>query len=220
ECVVLVRYRSGPQTTRPCRNRALPCAYWSGRGESNPRHELGELRQCHYTTPARAADVLPDSRGQVRPTVVFATPFALAGRSCVCRAGFAGKVDGRSDQLDFIGVQAAVMAGSQVGVEPQRPHAFAVQADDSVVEVAEHAFDLMMATFVQGKQGQVLVENFQFGRQGGEVLAGEVEAAGEDLGVLGGDWLFGGNPVDLAQVAARFGQAARPEAIVGEDQQP
>ena len=37
---------------------------WSGRWESNPRHQLGKLRYYHYTTPAREPGIVRIGAGE------------------------------------------------------------------------------------------------------------------------------------------------------------
>ena len=53
-----------------------------------------------------------------------------------------------SDLFDFSRGKAAVLTGSEGGIELQRAHAFAVKGGDLVVEVTEHAFDLMVTAFM------------------------------------------------------------------------
>src|SRR5690606_2920701 len=60
-----------------------------------------------------------------------------------------------SGQCDFCRRQGAVLTGLELRVQGQRTHALTVQAGDLVVEVAEHALDLVVAAFMQGKSGQV-----------------------------------------------------------------
>lgn len=55
------------------------------------------------------------------------------------------------------------------------------------------------------------IEDLQLGGQGVEVFVGEVQAAGEHLDVFGADRLFGADPVDLAQAAARLGGGRRDQ---------
>src|SRR5690606_3943286 len=67
-------------------------------------------------------------------------------------AGFSLKGSG---QCDFCRRQRAVLARLELRVQCQRAHALAVQAGDLVVEVAEHAFDLVVAAFMQGQSSKV-----------------------------------------------------------------
>lgn len=60
-----------------------------------------------------------------------------------------------SDGLYLGACERAVVPWRQGRVERlQRAHAFAVQADDLVLEVAEHALDLVVAPLVQGPAGR------------------------------------------------------------------
>lgn len=54
-------------------------------------------------------------------------------------------------------------------------NAFTVQGNDLVLEVTEHALDLVVAAFMQGEQGAVAVDNHQLGGQGGQVFVGKVQ---------------------------------------------
>ncbi len=89
-----------------------------------------------------------------------------------------------SDLLDFFARQRTVLPGCEGVVEHQRTHAFAVQAHDLVVEMAEHAFDLVITTFDDAQPGLARPQQLQFGGLGGEVFEGEVQALGERLGVV------------------------------------
>ena len=78
---------------------------------------------------------------------------ARVGSLCTRRAGrveagAAFRPINASDLFDFSRGQAAVLGGGEGGVEQQRTHAFAVQGGDLVVEVAEHAFDLMVTALM------------------------------------------------------------------------
>ena len=57
--------------------------------------------------------------------------------------------------------QAAVLAGRESCVEQWRAHAFAVQTDDLAIELAEHAFDLMVEALMQGQAGMVRSGQFE-----------------------------------------------------------
>ena len=73
-----------------------------------------------------------------------------------------------------------------------------MQSDNFVVEVTEHAFDLMVAAFMQGQQGAIRAENQQLSRSRGEVFVGEIQAVSEgfDAGRVNG--LFRLDSIDLA----------------------
>lgn len=81
---------------------------------------------------------------------------ARVGSLCTRRAGrveagAAFRSMNVSDLFDFSRGQAAVLTGSEGGIELKWAHAFAVKGGDLVVEVAEHAFDLMVTAFMQGQ---------------------------------------------------------------------
>ena len=77
-----------------------------------------------------------------------------------------------------------------------------MQGDDLDAETAEHALDLVIATFDQGQVGMVVVQQLQLRR------LGEVEAFGKGRDQVPGDDLGGGDPVALGLLVARMTQAA------------
>jgi hypothetical protein len=137
---------------------------------------------------------------------------AARGRSCKRRS--AG-----SDQGNLCRRQGAVLARRQLRIEGQRTDAFAMKADDFVLEVPEHALDLMIASLDDAQAGAARGEQLQQGRLGGEVFEGKVQAPGERVDVPGVDDLFGLHVVDLGPLSGGLGQASRPLAVIGEQQQ-
>lgn len=107
-----------------------------------------------------------------------------------------------------------------MAVQRERAHALAVQAQHLVVEVAEHAFDLVVAPFNDAQARRFFPQQRQFCRLGGEVFEGEIQASGEGVGVFGGDGSLGFDVVDLGQLGLRLGQAPRPAAVIGDQHQP
>ena len=83
-----------------------------------------------------------------------------------------------------------------------------MQAHDLVVVEAEHAFDLMVATFDDTQSCAAVVEDRQLGWQRGQVLEGEVKAFGEFLDVMLADVLLGFDAVDLREFGGGLGQTA------------
>src|SRR3990167_4451349 len=114
---------------------------------------------------------------------------------------------------DLFGRQGAVLTGAESFIELDRAHAQAVQTDDLVLEVAEHALDLMVATFVEGQAGLARGENLQVGGPGEQILEAKVQAAGEDLDAGRVDRGCGIDQIDLGLFAGRGGYPARPLAV-------
>ncbi|MCY1361400.1 hypothetical protein D9M69_480660 [compost metagenome] len=101
----------------------------------------------------------------------------------------------------------------------QAAHAFPVQARHPVLEVAEHALDLVIAPLVQGQPRRARGEDVQLRGEGGEVLEAEVHAAGEGFRVVRPDRVVGLDVIHLGQLAPGQGHASRPLAVVGDQQQ-
>lgn len=95
-----------------------------------------------------------------------------------------------------------------------------MQGGDLVVEVAEHAFDLVVAALMQSQARLMGAQQFEFGGQGGEVLEAKVESLSEAVDAEGVDGVFGFHKIGFAQQAFWLGQATGPEAVVGDDHQP
>ena len=81
----------------------------------------------------------------------------------------------RAEAGDFFGRQGAVLTGTESFIELDRAHAETVQADDLVLEVAEHALVMVVATLKEGQACLAWGENLQFGGPGEEILEAKVQ---------------------------------------------
>ena len=75
------------------------------------------------------------------------------------------------------------MAWRQLFIKVQRPNALAVQAHNLVVEVAEHAFDLMIAALNDTQPGTTWAKQVQLGWLGGQVFKCEINTLFERDGI-------------------------------------
>ena len=121
--------------------------------------------------------------------------------------------------MDLFGAQCSVLARFQRIIEHQRAHAFAVQAQHFVVEVAEHPLHLMVPALDDAQSRRFRPEYDQLGRLRGEVFEREVQALGKFQCVLRANLLLGLDVIDLRQFGLRLSQAPRPAAVVGDQHQ-
>lgn len=97
---------------------------------------------------------------------------------------------------------------------------FAVEGGDAVAYGVEHALDLVIAAFEDGDAGCFFSDDLEHGRQSGDVFVGKVDAVPEPFGGIGCDWFSGGDEVGFSCLRSRFGELARPLAVVGKDEEP
>ena len=118
----------------------------------------------------------------------------------------------------FLLAQRPVLAGGQLAVEYQRADAFAVQQYNLVVEVAKHAFDLMVTTFNDTQARTEWAQQFQPGGLGGQVFESEIDALAKFADVGIGYLLLGLDVIHLGHLGLRLGDMARPVPVIGDQQ--
>ena len=116
--------------------------------------------------------------------------------------------DTGSEQIDFLGAQGPVLAGGELAVEQQWPDALPVQVNNLVVEVAKHAFDLMVASFNDTQACTARAQQFEPGGLCGQVFIGEIDPFIEPGDILLAYDLFCLNVIHLGQFGLRLGQTA------------
>ncbi|MNH31708.1 hypothetical protein D3C79_921000 [compost metagenome] len=82
-----------------------------------------------------------------------------------------------------------------------------MQPYNLVVEVAEHALDLVITPFNDGQPRRARAKDVQLRGEGGQVFEGEVEACAKLVDVMRADFIFRFHQVVLGQLGRRLGQA-------------
>lgn len=119
-------------------------------------------------------------------------------------------------QFQFLIAQGAERAFGQFLVQVQRADGVAVQFDDLVADCREHAFDLMVFALVDGEFAVGRVDQGEFGGAGGGVLVIQVDAVAERFRVGFGERFGEGDAVALGLFVIRRGDAVRPVAVGGQ----
>lgn len=114
---------------------------WSGRWESNPRHQLGKLRYYHYTTPAREAWIVRIGagggngvRGKLAAMTSTTTPLLSLRINGEARALAApATVASLLDEMGLTGKRLAVERNGEI--VPKGLHASTALADGDALEI-------------------------------------------------------------------------------------
>ena len=115
---------------------------WSGRWESNPRHQLGKLRYYHYTTPAREPGIVRigagegnGGRGKLAAMTTHTTTSLLSlkingeARSLAAPATVAALLD----EMGLTGKRLAVERNGEI--VPRGLHGSTLLADGDALEI-------------------------------------------------------------------------------------
>jgi len=113
-----------------------------------------------------------------------------------------------SEQPDFFRAQGPVLAGGELAVEHQWPDALPVQTHNLVVEVAKHAFDLVVTPFDDTQASTAGAQQLEPGGLRGQVFIGEINAFIALGYLLGANHLLGLNVIHLGHFGLRLGQMA------------
>ena len=97
--------------------------------------------------------------------------------------------------LNFFRGECAPASGGQGIGKMQLADAFAVKRGEAAAEAVKHAFDLVIAAFVQRDAGLSGTGDFEGGRQGVDVFGVKVKPSGERLHCAGWNGFMGLKPV-------------------------
>ncbi len=120
---------------------------WSGRWESNPRHQLGKLRYYHYTTPAREPKIVRIGAGEgnggrdkLAPMTSATHPAPATGATLSLTINGEARtlaapatVAGLLDEMGLAGKRLAVERNGEI--VPKGLHASTPLADGDALEI-------------------------------------------------------------------------------------